>query len=187
MTRILGGSGKGRRLKTPGGGATRPTGARVRRSFFDALAARIPGCRFLDPFAGSGAVGVEALSRGAGRVVLVDESRAAVAAIRSNLALLGAAAARALVWRREARAALEALAAAGESFDVVYLDPPYASTLYEPLLEALDARGLVAAGGVVAAEHFHKTPLPATIGALVRTRELRAGEHRLTIYNRRAD
>ncbi len=75
MTRIIGGTGKGRRLRSPRGEATRPTGARVRQTLFDILAPRLPGCRFLDAFAGSGSVGLEALSRGAARVVLVEKSR----------------------------------------------------------------------------------------------------------------
>ena len=88
MSRIIGGAGKGRRLKSPAGDETRPTGARVRQTLFDILAPVIPGCRFLDAFAGGGGVGIEALSRGARRVVLVDESRGAVEAIQANLALV---------------------------------------------------------------------------------------------------
>jgi len=91
MARIIGGQGKGRRLKAPKGLATRPTGARVRQTLFDILAPRLPGCRFLDAFAGAGAVGLEALSRGAARAVFVDSDPEAVDAIRANLALTGLA------------------------------------------------------------------------------------------------
>jgi hypothetical protein len=84
MARIIAGEGKGRRLKAPKGLATRPTGARVRQTLFDILAPRLPGCRFLDAFAGSGAVGLEALSRGAAVVVLVETDAAAVAAVRQR-------------------------------------------------------------------------------------------------------
>src|SRR5205814_7242322 len=91
VTRIIAGRGKGRRLRTPRGGATRPTSARVRQSLFDILAPRLPGCRFLDAFAGNGGVGLEALSRGAARVVLVDQSRAAVEAMRENVRAVAAA------------------------------------------------------------------------------------------------
>src|SRR5207244_6813089 len=86
--RIIGGQGKGRRLKAPKGLATRPTGARVRQTLFDILAPWLPGCRFLDAFAGAGAVGLEALSRGAALVVLVDAAADAVAAMRTNAAAL---------------------------------------------------------------------------------------------------
>jgi 16S rRNA G966 N2-methylase RsmD len=86
------------------------------------------------------------------------------------------------VFRQDARVALPALADAGERFDVVFLDPPYASDLYEPLLEAADL--VLAQGGVAVAEHFHKKALPETIGRLARVREVRVGDHRLTFYRR---
>ena len=183
MSRIIGGAGRGRRLKTAAGDATRPTGARVRQSLFDILAPRIPGCRFLDAFAGSGGIGLEALSRGAARVVLVDQSAAAVAAARANAAALAAAGGQVQVFRQEASTALAALADEGRQFDVVYLDPPYVSDLYEPLI-ALVGERLLAEGGVVVAEHFHKRALPERIGALVRTRQKRIGDHGLSFYAR---
>ncbi len=183
MSRIIAGAGKGRRLKSVSGDATRPTGARVRQSLFDMLAAEIPGCRFLDAFAGSGGVGLEALSRGAAKVVLVDHSAAAIEVARANARTLAAAGGEALVYRQEARVALAAFADQGQRFDVVFLDPPYASDLYEPLLQLVGDR-LLADGGVAVAEHFHKRELPETIGALTRTREARVGDHRLSFYRR---
>jgi 16S rRNA (guanine(966)-N(2))-methyltransferase RsmD len=182
MTRIIGGQGKGRRLKTPAGDATRPTGARVRQTLFDILAPEIPGCRFLDAFAGSGGVGLEALSRGAAVVVLVDLSPAAVAALRKNVRALAAAGGCARVYRQDARVALAGLAGAGEAFDVIYLDPPYDSDLYELLLETVAARSLLVPGGVAVAEHFKKRALPERIGNLARVREARVGDHRLSFY-----
>jgi 16S rRNA (guanine(966)-N(2))-methyltransferase RsmD len=173
---------KGRRLKTPAGHATRPTGARVRQTLFDILAPEIPGCRFLDAFAGSGAVGLEALSRGAAQVVLVESNPAAAAALRDNVRALASAGGEARVFRQDARVALAGLADEGATFDVIYLDPPYESDLYEPLLGTVDTRGLLSEGGVAVAEHFHKRPLPATIGGLARSREVRVGDHRLSFY-----
>lgn len=181
MARIIGGSGKGRRLKFPSGDATRPTGARVRQTLFDILAPLIPGCRFLDAFAGGGGVGLEALSRGARRVVMVDASRAAVEAVKANLALVPGAAA-ADVFRQDARVALAALGDRGERFDVVYLDPPYGSDLYEPVLPLAEA--VLAEDGVVVAEHFHKRALPERIGRLASARSVRVGDHRLTFYRK---
>ena len=183
MSRIIGGAGKGRRLKSVHGDATRPTGARVRQSLFDMLAAEIPGCRFLDAFAGSGGVGLEALSRGAAKVVLVDRSAAAVEAARANARALTAAGGEALVFQQEARTALAAFADQGLQFDVVFLDPPYASELYEPLLELVGYK-LLAEGGVAVAEHFHKRQLPERMGALARTRLTRVGDHCLSFYRR---
>jgi 16S rRNA (guanine966-N2)-methyltransferase len=185
MSRIIGGAGKGRRLKTIAGDDTRPTGARVRQSLFDVLAPVIPGCRFLDAFAGNGGVGLEALSRGAAVVVLVDHSAAATSAARENARALTGAGGEVQVFRQDARTALGAFADQGRLFDVVYLDPPYASELYEPLLELVGER-LLEDGGVAVAEHFHKRALPERIGALARTRHLRIGDHRLSFY-RRAD
>ena len=181
MSRIIGGAGKGRRLKTVGGDDTRPTGARVRQSLFDVLAPVIPGCRFLDAFAGNGGVGLEALSRGAAVVVLVDHSAAATSAARENARALTGAGGEVQVFRQDARTALGAFADQGRLFDVVYLDPPYASELYEPLLELVGER-LLEDGGVAVAEHFHKRVLPERIGALARTRHLRIGDHCLSFY-----
>lgn len=182
MSRIIGGAGKGRRLKTVGGDDTRPTGARVRQSLFDILSPVVPGCRFLDAFAGNGGVGLEALSRGAAVVVLVDCSAAAISAARENARALAGTGGEVQVFRQDARTALGAFADQGRLFDVVYLDPPYASDLYEPLLEL--SAPLLAAGGVAVAEHFHKRALPERIGALAITRHLRIGDHGLSFYRR---
>ncbi|HYN04254.1 MAG TPA: 16S rRNA (guanine(966)-N(2))-methyltransferase RsmD [Vicinamibacteria bacterium] len=184
MSRIIAGAGKGRRLKTAGGDATRPTGARVRQSLFDILAPMIPGCRFLDAFAGNGGVGLEALSRGAAKVVLVDKASAAVEAAKENARVLARAGGEVQVFRQDARTAIGAFGDQGMQFDVVYLDPPYDSDLYEPLLAVLGEGPLLAEGGVVVAEHFHKRALPETIGALARTREKRVGDHILSFYRR---
>jgi 16S rRNA (guanine966-N2)-methyltransferase len=185
MSRIIGGAGKGRRLKTAGGDATRPTGARVRQSLFDILAPVIPGCRFLDAFAGNGGVGLEALSRGAAKVVLVDRSASAVEAAQANARALAAAGGEVQVFRQHARTALGAFADQSLRFDVVYLDPPYDSDLYEPLLAELGGESsALADDGVVVAEHFHKRALPERIGALERTRLKRVGDHCLSFYRR---
>jgi 16S rRNA (guanine(966)-N(2))-methyltransferase RsmD len=186
MTRIIAGGAKGRRLRTPGGSKTRPTGARVRQALFDILAPRLPGSRFLDAFAGSGAVGLEALSRGAALVVLVDTSAPAVAAIRENARALAAGGGEVLVFRQDARVALQALAAQGRRFDVIFLDPPYESDLYEMALGGIGESGLLAEGGVAVAEHFHKRLLPETIGGLVRRRSVRVGDHVLAFYGAEA-
>lgn len=180
--RVIAGRGRGRRLESPRGDATRPTGSRVKQTLFDILAGEVPGSRFLDVFAGGGGIGLEALSRGAARVVLVDDRAEAAAAIRRNAQLLAGVGGEVRIFRQDARVAVPALAAAGERFDVVFLDPPYASDLYEPLLQEIGSVGLLAPGGVVVAEHFHKRSLPETIGSLGRARSVRVGDHRLTFY-----
>jgi len=180
--RIIAGSAKGRRLSAPRGEATRPTAARLRQSLFDILAPRTAGTRWLDVCAGSGAIGLEALSRGAAGVVFVERQRAAASAIRRNLERLAEAGGRGSVMPCEASAAARSLVRTGAHFDVVYLDPPYRSPEYESLLRELSP--LLAADGWLVAEHFHKRELPETIGALVRRRQLRVGDHRLSFYAR---
>jgi 16S rRNA (guanine966-N2)-methyltransferase len=184
--RIIGGQARGRRLKAPKGSATRPTGDRVKQSLFDILTPRVAGARFLDAFAGAGGIGLEALSRGAARVVFVDDDRAAVAAINENLEALGAAA-EVQVFRQDARVALASLADTGVRFDIIFFDPPYDSPLYEEVLEQIGGTSVLRDGGVAIAEHFHKRVLPETIGGLVRTREVRIGDHRLSFYQEQED
>jgi len=157
----------------------------VRQTLFDILAPRVPGCRFLDAFAGNGGVGLEALSRGAARVVLVDQSRAAVEALRENARAVAGAGGDVQIFHQDARIALAALADSGVRFDLIYLDPPYESGLYEPLLE--QAEPLLEKAGLVVAEHFHKRVLPETIGRLLTTRSVRIGDHKLTFYEARHD
>ena len=163
--RIVAGTHGGRRLTTPPGRDTRPTSDRVREALFSILEARggkgadagaLDGARVLDLFAGSGALGLEALSRGAASAVFVDSSRSAVEAVRANLAALGLAAA---VHRRDAAAALRDAAARGDAYDLVFLDPPYRSAagLTAQLREALPA--VLAPGARVVAESDRRVPL----------------------------
>lgn len=154
----------------------------MRQSLFDVLAPRLPGSLFLDAFAGTGAVGLEALSRGAGRVVLVDSSAAAIASVRENARAIGSVSGSVRILRQDALGAMVALDDRGERFDVIYLDPPYDSDLCLRSLSLLSSSGLLAPGGVAVTERFHKSPLPETIGRLVRTRSLRIGDHVLSFY-----
>jgi 16S rRNA (guanine(966)-N(2))-methyltransferase RsmD len=119
-------------------------------------------------------------------VVLVDRDGSAARAAQENARALAHADGEVRVFRQDARTAVSAFADQGMRFDVVYLDPPYASDLYETLLSLLGEGSLLAEGGVVVAEHFHKRALPARIGALVRTREKRVGDHCLSFYSREA-
>jgi 16S rRNA (guanine(966)-N(2))-methyltransferase RsmD len=159
----------------------------MRQTLFDVLAPRLPGCRFLDAFAGSGAVGLEALSRGAACSVLVETSGAAVRAIHQNARALASSGGELQVFRQDAQVALPALAERGARFDVIYVDPPYDADLYEPVITQADRSDLLAEGGVLVAEHFHKRALPERIGRLFRTREIRIGDHRLSFYSARPE
>ena len=182
MSRIIGGAGKGRRLKTAAGDSTRPTGARVRQALFDILAPVVPGCRFLDAFAGNGGVGLEALSRGAATVVLVDHGAAAVEAAKANARALARAGGEVQVFRQDARHRDRRPRRPGDALRRRLPRPAVRERPLRAAPLALGERPLLAEGGVVVAEHFHKRPLPETIGALVRTREKRVGDHCLSFY-----
>src|SRR5437867_231202 len=137
--RVIGGTDRGRRLAAPRGFSTRPTAGRVREALFDILGPAVAGMRVLDLFAGTGAIGIEALSRGAARAVFVERGRDALRALRANLAALHLSRDRARVVAGDAVATLPALGRSELPFDLVFLDPPYATTVAR-VLEAL-ARG----------------------------------------------
>jgi 16S rRNA (guanine966-N2)-methyltransferase len=134
--RVVAGQAKGRRLQAPSGGAVRPTGDRVREAIFDILGSLggVAGSTVADLFAGSGALGIEALSRGAAHAVFVDRAPAAVAAIRANLAATGLGRSAVVVGDDVVRWAGRA-----DPVDLVLCDPPYAFDRWEPLLDALGA------------------------------------------------
>jgi 16S rRNA (guanine(966)-N(2))-methyltransferase RsmD len=153
--RVVAGEHGGRRLVAPRGGRTRPTADRVREALFSTLG-DLEGLRVLDLFAGSGALGIEALSRGAAEAVFVDSASAAVRAVRDNLEALGL---EAEVHRADARAFLRAARKRGREYDLVLIDPPYrhASALAKDLSAALPP--VLAAGARVAAESDRRAPL----------------------------
>jgi 16S rRNA (guanine(966)-N(2))-methyltransferase RsmD len=184
--RIIAGELRSRRFEAPAGLATRPTSDRLRETLFSVLGPRMEGAALLDLYAGSGAVGMEALSRGAGRVVFVERAEPALKVLRGNLARLGLTAG----LRVEARtvgAYLRRAAGAGiaEGFDLVFLDPPYdAADEYAETLGLLGggSAGLLAAGAVVIAEHRRKERLEDRYRSLKRTRLLEQGDAALSFY-----
>ena len=158
--RIIGGDFRGRRLNFPDGRGLRPTADRVRETLFNWLQGQLYGRRVLDLFAGSGALGIEALSRGAAELVFVEQARPAAQQLRDNLALLQAES-RAQVQQRDA---LQWLNAAEGSFDLVFLDPPFADRLLLKTTQLLESRGLLAEHAWIYLEQdsAHKWPeLPA--------------------------
>jgi 16S rRNA (guanine(966)-N(2))-methyltransferase RsmD len=179
--RIIGGEVQGRRLRVPRGGETRSTASRVRQAWFDVMHVAIEDCAFLDACSGSGAVGIEAMSRGAASATLIDRSQAATRSALNNIRALGERSGRVEVRHGDLLRELRKLRADGRVFDVVYLDPPYDEGPYEPALELL-AAGLVAPRGYVTAEHFKKRELPQSIFGLQRFREMKIGDHRLSLY-----
>jgi 16S rRNA (guanine(966)-N(2))-methyltransferase RsmD len=184
--RVIGGELRRRLLKAPEGLATRPTSDRLRETLFNVLAARsggvgLGGVRVLDLYAGSGAVGIEALSRGAREAVFVERGPAALKALRENIENLG------LGGRARVQAAGVAsfLRSRMGSFDVVFLDPPYEQAgEYAATLGLLggSAVGMLAEGALVVAEHRRKEGLAAGYGRLSRTRLLEQGDAGLSFY-----
>jgi 16S rRNA (guanine966-N2)-methyltransferase len=183
--RVIAGSARGIRLEAPGPG-TRPLADRVKQTLFAILEPDLPDARVLDLFAGSGAAGIEALSRGAAFATFVEHDAGAAKVIAANLTRAGLAGPNAQVVRDEALRWLRRASDTTEPFDVVIVDPPYDRT--DLLAHALEALGpLVALGGRVVAKHFWREAPPATVGLLASERDRRFGETALTFYRRQED
>jgi 16S rRNA (guanine(966)-N(2))-methyltransferase RsmD len=184
--RIIAGSLRSRTLEAPPGLATRPTSDRLRETLFNVLAPRIQGAAFLDLYAGSGAVGIEALSRGAARVEFVEQAPKALKALRDNLEQLGLSAGfqvHAVAVGAFLRRAMEA--PKRERYEVVFLDPPWdAAAQYAATLGFIggSADVLLAPGALVIAEHRRKQRLEDRYGSLERTRMLEQGDAALSFY-----
>jgi 16S rRNA (guanine966-N2)-methyltransferase len=177
--RIVAGTLGGRRFSAPPGNDTRPTSDRVREALFSALG-DISGARVLDLFAGSGALALEALSRGAAHAVLVENDARAAATIRRNLEALGVGPDRAVLRRRDALRVVRDASEAGESYDLVFLDPPYrlATGLGPELATALAP--ILAPGARVIGESDRRTPLD--LPGMSTTFERRYGDTLLRIH-----
>jgi 16S rRNA (guanine(966)-N(2))-methyltransferase RsmD len=184
--RIIAGSLRSRTLEAPPGLSTRPTSDRLRETLFNVLAPRIQGAVFLDLYAGSGAVGIEALSRGAARVEFVEREPKALKVLRGNLERLGLSAGfqvHAVAVEAFLRRASEV--PKRERYEVVFLDPPWdAAAQYAATLGLLgsSATGLLADGALVIAEHRRKERLEDRYGSLQRTRLLEQGDAALSFY-----
>lgn len=172
-----------RLLKTLPGDETRPTLARVRAALFNIWQGEIAGCRWLDLCAGSGSMGAEALCRGAAQVVGIEQSPKACAIMRENWQQVVVEGQQIQIIKGEIRQKLKTLT--GQQFDRIYLDPPYASGLYESVLEAIAQLQLLAPDGELAAEHrFNLRSLP-TPDSLEICRQKTYGNTGLTFYRRR--
>ncbi|MGA2085270.1 MAG: 16S rRNA (guanine(966)-N(2))-methyltransferase RsmD [Terracidiphilus sp.] len=197
--RIIAGEFRSRTLAAPSGLATRPTSDRLRETLFNVLAPHIEGAAFLDLYAGSGAVGIEALSRGAANIVFVERAPAALAVLRGNLARLALTAGFQIhagsvyAWLRNSgmgaglgrKAGREPERKSGLVFNLVFLDPPYdAAGEYAATLGLLGsgAAGLLVPGALVIAEHRRKERLEDRYGLLGRTRLLEQGDAALSFY-----
>lgn len=178
--RVTGGTARGLRLVGPGG-ATRPLADRVKQAIFGGLAVRLAGARVLDLFAGSGAGGIDALSRGAQACDFVERDAGAVATIAENLRRTGLTE-RGRVHRRDALRFLRQPRRAGARYDLVLLDPPYGDPAMLAALELLGAGTLLAPEAIVVAKHFWRDAPPDMVGLLHRQRTRRFGETALSFY-----
>jgi 16S rRNA (guanine966-N2)-methyltransferase len=183
--RVIAGTYRSRQLTAPRGARTRPTSDRLRETLFNVLAPRISGAHFTDLYAGTGAVGIEALSRGAEHVYFAERAAPALAAIRANLTALRIDSGYTIEPRGTA-ALLNQLAKSATPLDVIFLDPPweaeaeYTATLH--FFGSGPAASLLPCNAVVIAEHSSRTALPTRFSQLTQTRTLTQGDAALTFY-----
>jgi 16S rRNA (guanine966-N2)-methyltransferase len=180
--RIIAGKYRSRTLRSLKGQKLRPTSDRLRETLFNILGPTVEGATFVDLYAGTGAVGIEALSRGARRVIFVEEHAPAVTLIQRNLESLGIGA-QAEILSTDVSTGIERLEARRVHAQFVFLDPPYAADEeYEAALEALGESLLVAPGGRVIVEHLRKRALPEQVGELELARVVEQGDAALSFY-----
>ncbi|HEY8208974.1 MAG TPA: 16S rRNA (guanine(966)-N(2))-methyltransferase RsmD [Myxococcaceae bacterium] len=177
--RIVAGSARGRPLKGPRSSAIRPTADRVRQSIFNILGQWLDGQRVLDLYAGTGALGLEAVSRGAAAAVLVDQDKEAVSLCRENAKALGFEG-QVRVVASPVERAVEQLRRAGERFDAVFSDPPYAAGVTARTLEQVEP--LLLPGGVCVMEHDKREDVPEASGRLARADARAFGDTRVAFF-----
>lgn len=183
--RVIGGIARGRRIQAPRGRQTRPTSDYLREVLFDLLSQQVSGRTFLDLYAGTGAVGIEALSRGAAWAVFVEHDRSALATLRRNLEASGFLD-RSEVVPMEVFRYLRRAASGSRRFDLIFLDPPYQRADATVTLSLIASTGLLAPSGIAVLERSMKSnPVPTPEG-LARVREVRHGDSVLQLYRRGA-
>lgn len=181
--RIIAGKARGRAINAPAGMETRPVTDIIRESLFNIWQFQVEGCEFLDLFSGSGCMGLEALSRGAGLAVMVDSSPEAVRTIRANLARTGLDACRNEVVKADVIDLVGRYRRTHRSFDIVYVDPPFTQPeLFRPVLDALSDGALLKEGGVIAIRTRREMRLPYKAGELEEAREKRYGISTVHFY-----
>src|SRR6188508_655742 len=174
--RVIAGSLKGRRLQTPDWDGLRPTSDKLRETLFNVVAAQVGEARLLDGFAGTGAVGIEALSRGAAHVTFVESDPRAARLVERNLEHCAVTDRYAIIRARFADAARRLQPG---SFELIFLDPPYAPDVIVSSLEA--AAPLVAPGGMLILEHARRDAAPARAASLAKTRDIMSGDSALSM------
>jgi len=181
--RVIAGAYKGRNLKSPPSLNVRPTSDRLRETLFNVIAPRIEDARFLDLCAGSGAIGIEALSRGASHVTFVDRSRRSCTLIESNVELCRVSEEQQEIYCSDAYEFLRQTRS--EPWDIIYFDPPYKDDYLRTLnFVGSNTSKLLVPNGILIAEHHHKNALPENVGSLGRVRVLKQGDSSLSFYQR---
>jgi 16S rRNA (guanine966-N2)-methyltransferase len=181
--RVIGGNARGRRLQAPKGQKVRPTAARVKEALFNILPHDLSGLKVLDLFAGTGNVTIEALSRGAEKAILVDSSAESGKAIRENLRRLDLVG-RTKVWITPVSRAVRVLAKRNETFDIIFLDPPYGQRLLETTLKLIAQGSLLPEFGLLIAEHSVRDPVDGRYASLVLRDQRRYGDTMLSFFKR---
>lgn len=180
--RVIAGKARGTRLQAPPGTAARPTSDRVKESLFNILGPRVAGARVLDLYAGSGALGIEALSRGAESAVFVDNRRTCLDTVRKNLVRTHMLQQAELILG-DALAVLRRLAAEGRTFDIIFADPPYGAAALGPVAAAVAESGLLAPGGLLVMEHSRREEIASPGENLRRDRVRTYGDTAITILS----
>ena len=175
--RVITGSARGRRLKTPEDYDIRPTTDNVKESLFNILQFDIEGRRVLDLFAGTGQLGIECLSRGAAEASFVDQDRKALAIVKDNLKACGLSG---KVYQEDALRFLRR----GERYDLIFVDPPYDAGLYAPVLETINQVDNLSDGGIIICEARRETELPEMAAPYRKGREYRYGKIKLCLYTK---
>ena len=181
VMRVISGKYRGRRLKGPDGTEVRPTGDRLKETLFNILGNQVAGAVLLDVFGGSGAVGIEALSRGAHEVVFVESTAAGQRLIQHNLDLCGVRAGYRII-QQDVFAALRSLARQGFRANIVFLDPPYSWKPYGDLIDIIFGKGLLLHPHRIVIEHHRKADLPESGDGYRRIRIVRQGDQCLSFY-----
>lgn len=179
--RIITGDFKGRRLEMPEGKDIRPTTEKVKEAIFSIIAGNVPGAVCVDLFAGTGNLGLEALSRGAEKCYFADNSRESLNLIKRNIAMCKAEE-WSVVIPGDFERVLTRLGERGEKIDIFFLDPPYREGLYEKCFELIREYDLLAEEGIILAEHGEREPLPEEIEGYIVLKEKTYGSIAITIY-----
>ena len=183
--RIIGGEFRGRRLKTLKSVKMRPTPMRVKEALFNILGNRVIGSSFLDLYAGSGQMGIEALSRGAEEVIFIDNHIASVRLIQENLGLVSSKKV-SRIPRNNVLKSLDNLSKEKRRFDIIFLDPPYEGRLVKNTLQALAKSDILKSTTLIITEHHKSLNLDKEIGSLERVRQQRYGDTILSFYKKSA-